>query len=241
MLVREVGVAFVAGLGAGIVTGLASRVAMKISALMAGFQLLAITENGNLVGDFTLEGTLGLVVFAGIGPGILAGALFVAARPWLRRFGRWDGLAFGAALLLMSGSAVIEPGNGDFRRFGPPALNVALFAALFLVLGLGLGVLARAARRAPPRVLTLAGVVGIVPVVGSLLMVGIAAALTYADPTEPRLGESALGLGLIAASIVLALALRRLGGVSRASWAALAIPVMIGGVATVSAVRHLVS
>lgn len=61
------------------------------------------------------------------------------------------------------------------------------------------------------------------------------------DRTEPRLGDSALGLGLIVATIILAVALRRLAGVSAASYAVLAAPVAIGAVATVRAIALILS
>lgn len=175
MVLRETGLAFIAGVGAGLVTGSASRVAMKISALADPSELVRVTENGNIVGDFTIEGTLGLLVFAGLFPGILAGGLFASVRPWLARSGRKQSLIFGAALLLMSGSAVIEPANADFQRFGPPALNVALFAALFFVLGAALAVFWRMASRWPARILTFAGVFGMLAIGGAMVSIGSAA------------------------------------------------------------------
>ena len=178
-----------------------------------------------------MEGTLGLVLFAGIGPGVVAGGLYAAVRPWLARFGRWDGLAFGFALLLMSGSAVIEPNNADFRRFGPPALNVVLFAALFIVLGLSL----------PALVTAIAGLAGTMAIGGAMMLLGASAVLTFVDRSEERLGDSALGLGLIVLTTVIALLLRRLTGVSCASVVALAVPVLVGGVATVRAVALILS
>ena len=188
-----------------------------------------------------MEGTLGLVLFAGIGPGVVAGGLYAAVRPWLARFGRWDGLAFGFALLLMSGSAVIEPNNADFRRFGPPALNVVLFAALFIVLGLSLPALWRAASRLPALVTAIAGLAGTMAIGGAMMLLGASAVLTFVDRSEERLGDSALGLGLIVLTTVIALLLRRLTGVSCASVVALAVPVLVGGVATVRAVALILS
>ena len=43
----------------------------------------SFTENGNQVGDVTLDGTLGLVGFVGVPTGILAGLIVFAVRRWL--------------------------------------------------------------------------------------------------------------------------------------------------------------
>jgi len=241
MVLRQIGIAFLAALGAGIVTGLAARVAMKISALASPSELVRVTSNGNIVGDLTAEGTLALVLVAGVGPGVVAGGLYAAVRPWLARFGRWDGLAFGFGLLLMSGSAVIEPNNTDFRRFGPPALNVVLFAALFIVLGLSQGALWRAASRLPALLIAIAGWAGTMAIGGAMMLLGVSAVLTFVDRSEERLGDSALGVGLIVLTTVIALLLRRFTGVSRASVVALAVPVLVGAAATVRAVALILS
>lgn len=69
-LMREVGVAALAGALAGVlVGGLGSRVAMRISGAMSDQARvgLATTDNGNILGDITLGGTFALVIFAEIG------------------------------------------------------------------------------------------------------------------------------------------------------------------------------
>src|SRR5688572_9773063 len=101
-LMREIGIAGLAGALAGVlVGGLGSRVAMRISGAMTDSALvgLARTDNGNILGDITFGGTLALVIFVGFIPGVLAGLFYAATQPWLRPLGRWAGLAFGMALL----------------------------------------------------------------------------------------------------------------------------------------------
>ena len=44
-------------------------------------------------------------------------------------------MAFGAVLLALIGSPIIDPDNFDFRRFGSALLNVAMFSGLFLLFG----------------------------------------------------------------------------------------------------------
>lgn len=139
-VLRGLAVAGAAGILVGVPAGLASRLIMKISALAGGPVVIGVhTANGNAVGEFTANGTIGLVIFSGVVPAIGAGLLYLALRPWLLALGRWRGLALGAYALALTGfGVVLEPGNNDFVRFGPVALNVAMFAALFIAVGIAI-------------------------------------------------------------------------------------------------------
>jgi hypothetical protein len=134
---RHLGTASLAGAVAGVVIGgLLGRVVMRISGFMAGPALAGVhTENGNVVGDVTLSGTFALIMFVGLPSGLLGGVLYALLEPWLRRLRPWHGLAYGVALLAAAGFIFLDPVNFDFRRFGVPAVNVAMFAALFVLFG----------------------------------------------------------------------------------------------------------
>lgn len=134
---RHLGLASLAGAIAGVVVGgLLGRVVMRISGFVAGPSLVGVTtENGNRVGDITLAGTFALIMFIGLPFGLLGGVVYAIVEPWLRRARPWHGFAYGAGLLLAIGFIVLEPSNFDFTRFGLPLLNVAMFAALFLMFG----------------------------------------------------------------------------------------------------------
>src|SRR5688572_9178552 len=145
---RALAAAGTAGLLVGVPAGLLSRAIMKISAVAAGSVVVGVhTSNGNVVGAFTPDGTLVLVIVAGVIPAVAAALLYVAVRPWLLRAGSWRGVALGAYGLALTGFSVLEPGNNDFVRFGPPALNVAMFAALFIAVGLAVAPVTDAALR----------------------------------------------------------------------------------------------
>ena len=136
---RALAAAGIAGLLVGVPAGLLSRAIMKVGALAAGPVVDGVhTSNGNVVGDLTIDGTLALVIFAGVIPAVGAALLYVAVRPWLLRLGAWRGLALGAYGFALTGFSVLEPGNNDFVRFGPPVLNIAMFTALFLAVGLAI-------------------------------------------------------------------------------------------------------
>ena len=71
---------------------------MRVVALLAGRgQYGELTEAGEVVGQITLDGTVGLLV-GGTILGMAAGVLYVALRWWLIRFGRYAGLLYGAML-----------------------------------------------------------------------------------------------------------------------------------------------
>jgi hypothetical protein len=116
---------------------------MRISAVAGGEAIAGlVTENGNIVGHITADGT-GFLLIAGAFIGVVGGLLYVAVRRWLPGSPRWKGLMFGALLLLVFGRLLIDPDNADFSRFGPPLLNIALFASLFILFGLAVAPLAQ--------------------------------------------------------------------------------------------------
>ena len=136
---RHVGTATLAGVIAGVlVGGLLGRVVMRVAGFTAGPGLVgSFTANGNRVGDITVAGTAAIVLFVGLSSGLVGGVLYAALEPWLHRLRPWHGLAYGVALLAAFGFTVLDPANLDFRRFGSAPLNVAMFAALFLLFGVG--------------------------------------------------------------------------------------------------------
>jgi hypothetical protein len=125
-----------AGLIAGLlVLGLGSRLIMRISALLSPESKGILTDNGNIVGEITLGGTLELVIFVGLFGGLLSGTLWVLMRDWLpadpgRR------IATAALLAAMVGSsAAVQTDNKDFHELAAPAANIAMFVALMGLTG----------------------------------------------------------------------------------------------------------
>lgn len=135
---RAVGISALAGVLAGIaVGGIGGRVLMRISAVLTG-PLPATglrTDNGNVVGEITVPGTIGLVVFAGVASGLIGGLVYAALQPWLAPLGRRRAVGFGVLLLGALGFVVITPANPDFRRFGPAGVNIAMFALIYVLFG----------------------------------------------------------------------------------------------------------
>ena len=267
-LVRAMGIGVLAGLAAGFLAGgVGSRLAMRISAIAAGPAMRGtFTENGNRVGEITAGGTFSLLAFVTVFSGIFGGLVCVAVRPWLPRSGRWRGPAFGALLLAVFGSVVIDADNIDFRLFGPPLLNIGMFAALFVLFGMVAAPLADRADRAfpavPPRrrprlrtfgayaLLGVAAIPGKLPI-GAAIMVGLLG--RGEGGTAFRLGLVLFLYLLLVPPLTRALLAFIGQGVDGASdWpgsrgsriavaAVLAPPVLVGLVLTVRSVGHILA
>ncbi len=125
-----------------LVGGVGGRVVMSISAMVAQPEAIGrLTENGNRIGEFTIGGTLVLIVFVGLLGGLVASITVVASEPLARRAGVLGGPIIGAAVLATIGSETFE--SFDFRILEPVALNVAMFLGLGLLFGVVVAVTVR--------------------------------------------------------------------------------------------------
>ena len=133
---RSLAVATFAGFLCGMVAlGIGSRLAMRIVALLASdADQGTLTDAQAIVGDITVGGTIFLTLLGGA-VGAVGGLLYLAIHRRLAWAGRWRGVAFGALLLAIFGSTLIESSNPDFDGLGIPIVNVAIFAALFVSFG----------------------------------------------------------------------------------------------------------
>jgi hypothetical protein len=259
---RAAGIGSLGGAIAGLVSGgIGGRVAMRIVAIVAGPDQVGLTtENGNRVGDITVGGTLGLVLFAGVFGGILGGLIYEAVRPWLAALGRWRGLGFGLALLVAVGSVIIDDGNVDFRRFGSPALNTSLFALLFILYGIVLVPIEERLRKIVPESPTetrnlwswIAVVAATIALLPPLLVLarGVVGLVELASrPIDESVVAPALivALGLIVLALRWLLSDRRvtagargaLGRVRALGYAVLAVPTAFGAVESVRSIATI--
>lgn len=234
-LLHDVAVGTIAGGIAGmLVGGIGSRIAMRIAGAMTDPALVGIarTDNGNVLGEITVGGTLALVFFGGLFPGVLGGLVYVAARPWLRPLGPWAGVAFGLMLLAALGATVIEPFNIDFRAFGVPLVNVALFALLFPLFGLAMQWSERVVERriedarGSSRALILWTSAGL----AAFFLVPLVVGVLVGDRVDLR---PLIPVYLFAAALALRALPRAVG------YVALALPALIGAPATISAILQI--
>ncbi len=147
---RLIAIGAMAGFAAGFMTGLWVRIAMSLAGMLTVDRNRGLlTENDAVVGQFTLGGTVFLAMFAGM-IGVAGGLLYVAVRTWLPRNGWPRAFGYGALLLAVFGFIVMDPGNPDYRVFGPPWFNVFTFSLAYLICGAGISFVAdRLDRRIP--------------------------------------------------------------------------------------------
>jgi hypothetical protein len=152
-LIRHIVIIGIAAAITGIVIGgLGSRLVMFFSRVFAVDTAIGrLTENGNRIGEFTVGGTLGLVIFVGIFAGLITAPMYFVAEPWIAWARGGRGLLFGLLLLAVGGTPLFAPGSLDFIIVGRQALNVAMFVGLFLVFGAVVAwLVSRLGRRLPP-------------------------------------------------------------------------------------------
>ncbi len=150
---RSVTIAVAAGIGSGLlVAGPGGRLAMRLLAATAGDRAQGrLTEADEVVGEITVGGTVGFVVFVALFFGGSSGAIYVLVRRWLPR-GRLGGVALGALLLVVVAPAVdpIRRDNPDFDVVGPGWLSLLVFTALALLQGMAVVAVAGRTSRGLP-------------------------------------------------------------------------------------------
>jgi hypothetical protein len=137
-MLRSVGVTLAAGLAACLfAAGAGGRLVMRLLAVTSPDAEGSITEADEVVGDISLDGTVGFIVFAGVPAGLLSGALYALLRPILPA-GRAGGAALGALLLVLAGTRIepLRADNIDFDIVGPAWLAVVAFTALAIFQGM---------------------------------------------------------------------------------------------------------
>ena len=151
---RGVAIALVGGFWAGaLVTGPFVRLIMRMLAVTAGDDAQGrLTDAEEVVGNIDVGGTIGLIVFGGILPGLLSGAIYVVFRRWLPS-GRLGGVVFGALHLVIAATRIdpLRPDNPDFDLLGPGWLAVAAFGLAAVVHGMAVVAIAnRYSHHFPP-------------------------------------------------------------------------------------------
>jgi hypothetical protein len=182
---RGVGVALVGGFWAGLlVTGPAIRLIMRLLAVTGGDDAQGrITEADEVVGRIDVGGTIGLVIFGGILPGLLSGAVYLVCRRFLPG-GRLTGVAFGLLHLVVLATRLdpLRPDNPDFDIVGPGWLSASTFALAAVAHGMAVVAIAnRYSQELPPAEGARAGVWTVAPLVVAglflALLVPVVAAL----------------------------------------------------------------
>ena len=130
-LLRDVFRGGLAGAIAGVIClGVGSRVVMRVAALLDPDQHGRLTDNGNVIGAITFEGTLELVIFVGIFGGLATCAVWVLVRDWLPGELAPRMLLAGVIAAATGSFMVVDRENIDFALLEPTAANVAMFIGI---------------------------------------------------------------------------------------------------------------
>lgn len=204
---RGVVIGVAAGFWAGVlVAGPAVRLIMRLLAVTAGDDAQGrLTEASEVVGKITIEGTLALIIFGGILPGMTSGVIYMAIRRWLPGH-RLTGATFGLLLLIAAGTRLdpLRPDNEDFDIVGPGWLSVATFGLTAIVHGVAVSSFAhRLSQRIPPpsgrrsdyrvALLLLPPALLMIPLVATLLPIVAALVVVLIASRSRRLRELAAG------------------------------------------------
>jgi hypothetical protein len=135
-VLRDIARGGLAGAVAGlIVGGFGGRIIMRIAAIVSpdarGFR----TENGELIGAITANGTFALLLFGGLASGVVAGIVWVVVSPWIPASGwrRW--LLAMPVTVALGGFVLVRSDNFDFAVLDSDALIVGLLLVLVALIG----------------------------------------------------------------------------------------------------------
>jgi hypothetical protein len=131
-LIRTIALGGLAAAIAGaVVLGIGGRVAMFVSRHLHPEAVGRITENGNRVGEFTVGGTIEIILFAGVGFGLTAGVIWVLVRQWIPD----SAVLVGLGAVAIGGSLLIQSDNTDFVILEGPQIDLLVLVSLVFVFG----------------------------------------------------------------------------------------------------------
>ena len=119
--IRALGPVCSAGIICGVlVAGLLGRVVMRVLAATSGDGAQGlVTDASEVVGEITLSGTIGFIIFVGLPAGAVAAIVLLVARPWLHVNGAAAGVMAGLAPLVLNGNPDFSSENLDFSILTP--------------------------------------------------------------------------------------------------------------------------
>lgn len=228
-VLREIARGGLAGLIAGLlVGGVGGRLVMSIAAVLNPDATGLSTENGEVVGRFTIQGTLALIVFGGLSASALGAVVWVIVSPWIPGRGARRAVLMMPIAIAIGSFILVESTNPDFLILTPQAVILGLLVLLVALNGAAIAWLDDALdRRLPhpgarPRLAVAAyGTVAVLGIPMFLLVLAAFFSPAFSNaPRPPYLGIALLVVGLATAASW-AIRLRRDGAPipSLVSWA----------------------
>ena len=121
-----------------LVAGVGGRLVMRAAALLVPEAAGRLTDNGNQIGEITLQGTVGLVLAGALFFGLLGATLWVVVSPWIPGGGRTRAVLAMPIAVFLAGIALIQARNPDFQTLHHDATIVVLLLALVALAGLAI-------------------------------------------------------------------------------------------------------
>lgn len=135
-VLRDIARGALAALISGVVVGgLGGRVVMSVAAVLNPDATGLRTENGELIGHFTVNGTLALILFGGLASGLAGAVVWVVISPWLPASGRRRVLFAAVAAVGLTAFLLISGTNPDFLLLRPRTLILAMLVLLVAAAG----------------------------------------------------------------------------------------------------------
>lgn len=94
-----------------------------------------LTEAGEVIGAFTLQGTLALVIFGGLSAGLVAAILWVVVATWVPGAGARKWLLAMPIAAALGMFLLVDSANFDFEIVGPTWLVLTLLIGLVALTG----------------------------------------------------------------------------------------------------------
>lgn len=169
-VLRDIARGGFAGILVGIfVAGLGGRLVMRLATILHEDTVGRITENGEVIGRISLNGTLALIVFGGLGMGLMAGVIWVIVGPWMPGHGVRRAAVTALAAVALGTPALVQRFNPDFAVLSHDPLVLAMLLALVAAVGFSIALVDGALDRRLPPVFANAGIATIVYLIVTLL------------------------------------------------------------------------
>jgi hypothetical protein len=119
-VLRDITGGALTGLVVGIVVlGIGGRIVMRLATVLDPASVGQLTENGNVIGDVTIEGTVALVFFGGILTGLAAAVVWIAIQAWIPG-DRWARAVLSMPIAVaLTGFQLVRPENSDSSSSSP--------------------------------------------------------------------------------------------------------------------------
>lgn len=201
-VLRDIARGGFAGAIVGIVmAGLGGRLVMRLAAILVPDSAGSFTGNGNRIGDITLSGSLGLVLF-GLVVGLVGGTVWVIVSGWIPGVGLRRAILTMPVAIALGATGLIDGGNRDFRILEHDPRVVALLVALVALIGLSIALVDDWLDRRLPHAARgqtwAASLYAIVALLGAVLILPfvVGGYLTSEHPATVRVGLAVAVVGL---------------------------------------------